>query len=379
MIEGAPYAYWIAFHVLVVVLLAADLFVLQGKDHQLSVKAAWGWTGFLALLAGLFAVWILYSQGHQPALEFVSGYLIEMSLSVDNLFVFLLLFRSFSLKPADQHRALLWGIAGAIVMRAIFIAVGVTLLDRFHWVQYVFGVILLIAAIRLMRHSPEASDPSSPEASPPWIRWIKSRAGEPWRQAGHENFSDDRAGRRDYRFGLCAGLHPRSSRRDAAPVHRLHVEYFRHFGITVVFFALSNFLDRFRLLHYGLAAILAFVALKMLTVEFITVPVGISLGIILLILAIFIVLSLKIPQKPAATKGVYCRRTLTFAAAMNDRVPAKFLIVTLRKIVAVVCPATFLRANAERTIRSPTASRLRNSTAGRLSSSGITAAMSFKS
>ena len=104
MIEGAPYSYWIAFHVLVLVLLVADLFLLQGKNHQLSVKVAWAWTGFLAVLAGLFAVWILYSQGRQPSLEFVSGYLIETSLSVDNLFVFLLLFRSFSLKPADQHR-----------------------------------------------------------------------------------------------------------------------------------------------------------------------------------------------------------------------------------------------------------------------------------
>jgi len=304
MIEGAPYAYWIAFHVLVFVLLVADLFVLQGKNHQLSVKAAWGWTAFLALLAGLFAVWILYSQGHQPALEFVSGYLIEMSLSVDNLFVFLLLFRSFSMKPADQHRALLWGIAGAIVMRAIFIAVGVSLLNRFHWVQYVFGIILLIAAIRLMRHSPEASDPSSPDASPSWIRWIKSRAGEPGDKLGMKTF---------LLIVLAVEITDLIFALDSIPAvlavtRRPFIAYtsniFAILGLRSLFFALSGFLDRFRLLHYGLAAILAFVALKMLTVEFITVPVGISLGIILLILAIFIVLSLKMPQKPAATKGV---------------------------------------------------------------------------
>src|SRR5450631_1221249 len=171
MIEGAPYSYWIGFHVLVLVLLLADLFVLQGKDHQLPVRVAWAWTGFLAVLAGLFAVWILRSQGHQPALEFVSGYLIETSLSVDNLFVFLLLFRSFSLKPADQHRALLWGIAGAIVMRALFILAGVSLLQHFAWIQYVFGVILLVAAIRLARPAPEASDPASAHAAPKSLKW----------------------------------------------------------------------------------------------------------------------------------------------------------------------------------------------------------------
>jgi tellurite resistance protein TerC len=301
MIEGAPYSYWIGFHVLVLILLAADLFVLQGKNHQLSVKVAWGWTGFLAVLAGLFAVWILRSQGQQPALEFVSGYLIETSLSVDNLFVFLLLFRSFSLKPADQHRALLWGIAGAIIMRALFIAAGVSLLDRFHWVQYVFGVILLIAAIRLMKHSPEASDASSPDASPSWIRWIKARAEEPGGELGMRTF---------VMIVLAVEITDVIFALDSIPAvlavtRRPFIAYtsniFAILGLRSLFFALSGFLDRFRLLHYGLAAILAFVALKMLTVEWITVPVGISLGIILLILAIFIVLSLKIPPKRAAS------------------------------------------------------------------------------
>src|SRR5271165_4053355 len=102
MIEGAPYSYWIGFHVLVLALLLADLFLLQGKNHRLPVRVAWGWTALLAVFAGLFAFWILRSQGRLPALEFTSGYLIEMSLSVDNLFVFLLLFRSFSLTRADQ-------------------------------------------------------------------------------------------------------------------------------------------------------------------------------------------------------------------------------------------------------------------------------------
>ncbi len=302
MIEGAPYSYWIAFHVLVLLLLVVDLFLLQGKNYQVSVKVAWGWTGFLAVLAGLFAVWILRSQGHQPALEFVSGYLIEASLSVDNLFVFLLLFRSFSLQPADQHRALLWGIGGAMVMRALFIAAGVSLLDRFHWVQYVFGVILLIAAIRLMKHSPDASDQSTPDASPKWIRWIKARAGKPGSKLDTRTF---------LLIVLAIEVTDLIFALDSIPAvlavtRRPYIAYtsniFAILGLRSLFFALSGFLDRFRLLHYGLAAILAFVALKMLTVDWITVPVGISLGIILSILAIFIVLSLKMSPKPSVSK-----------------------------------------------------------------------------
>jgi tellurite resistance protein TerC len=301
MIEGAPYSYWIGFHVLVVVLLVADLFLLQNKDHQIPVRVAWAWTGFLAVLAGIFAFWILRTQGHQPALEFVSGYLIETSLSVDNLFVFLLLFRTFSLKPADQHRALLWGIAGAIIMRALFIAAGVSLLQRFEWIQYIFGVLLLVAAIRLMQHSPGAIGSGSPEAAPRWIRWVMSHSGPRGAELSFRTF---------FLIVLAIEITDLVFALDSIPAvlavtRRPYIAYtsniFAILGLRSLFFALSGFLDRFRLLHYGLAAILAFVALKMLTTHWIAIPVSISLGVILAILAISVALSLMIPPKsPAA-------------------------------------------------------------------------------
>src|SRR5215469_11741118 len=160
MIAGATISYWIGFHVLVAVLLIVDLAVLQRGKHSTRLRNAWAWTAFLATLACGFALFLSKTQGHQPGLEFFSGYLIEGSLSVDNLFVFLLMFRSLRLDTDEQHRILLWGVLGAIVMRAIFIAVGVTLLNRFAWVEYVFGAFLLIAAIRLLRH--KTGDASKP-------------------------------------------------------------------------------------------------------------------------------------------------------------------------------------------------------------------------
>ncbi len=131
MHAGAPYSFWIGFHVLVVVLLLVDLLFLSRGKQGLSTKTAWLWTAFLALLAAGFAFWIYGIEGRQRALEFTSGYLIETSLSVDNLFVFLLMFRNFRLTHHEQHRALLWGVGGAVILRASFIAAGVTLLEKY--------------------------------------------------------------------------------------------------------------------------------------------------------------------------------------------------------------------------------------------------------
>src|SRR5580700_6678892 len=146
MIAGASISYWIAFHVLVAVLLVVDLAFLHRGKHSTRLRNAWAWTIFLATLACGFALFLSKTQGREPGLEFLSGYLIEGSLSVDNLFVFLVMFRSLGLDKEQQHRVLLWGVLGAIVMRALFIFVGASLLGRFEWLQFIFGVFLLLAA-----------------------------------------------------------------------------------------------------------------------------------------------------------------------------------------------------------------------------------------
>src|SRR5579884_900066 len=139
MIGGASWAWWIGFHVVVVVLLLADSF-LPGRrsDGAPSAWVAWGWTAGLVAAALCFAGWIDWKQGHALALQFIAGYTIETSLSIDNLFVFLVLFQGFKISEKRQHKALLWGVGGAVIMRAAFIAVGVTLIDRFEWVTWIF-------------------------------------------------------------------------------------------------------------------------------------------------------------------------------------------------------------------------------------------------
>ena len=313
MLAGAPLSYWVGFHALVLALLAIDLFFLGHKDERIAQRLAAGWTVVLACFAGGFALWLLRVDGHQHALEFFSGYLIETSLSVDNLFVFLIMFRSLRLSRHQQHRVLVWGVGGAIIMRALFIAAGVSLLERFAWIQYVFGVILLIAAIRLMK-------PEGPHGKPSaMVQWIQKQSlSKPGLQAGNPVNKthaiaapvSSKTGTHhfltltpktflmiivaveatDLVFALDSIPAVLAITRDPFIAYTSNI--FAVLGLRSLFFALSGMLDRFRLLHYGLGVILAFVALKMLTSRWMHVDVGISLAVIIGILAIFIVASL---------------------------------------------------------------------------------------
>src|SRR5271154_3135468 len=151
MLDGAPIAYWIGFHVVVLVLIVIDLVVLGRGETSSQTRRNFLFVLFLLALAACFGVWIGHVDGRQTGLAFAAGYLIELSMSIDNLFVFLLMFRSFGLSPVQQRKALLMGIIGAIVMRGAFIFAGVALLERFKWIQYVFGTLLVLAALRLLR------------------------------------------------------------------------------------------------------------------------------------------------------------------------------------------------------------------------------------
>ena len=172
MIAGAPLTYWVGFHAVVLLLLVIDLVVLGRRREGPRFRTALVWTVFLIVLALGFAAFVLHAQGQEYALEFISGYVLEGSLSIDNLFVFLVLFGSFGLTVGQQHRALIYGVLGAIVLRALFIVAGVALLDRFAAMQYVFGTLLLYAAWRLMRQKKGRT------ASPTISHWVQSRG---WR------------------------------------------------------------------------------------------------------------------------------------------------------------------------------------------------------
>jgi tellurite resistance protein TerC len=277
MIAGVSWVWWLGFHAVVAALLVADS-LLPGHRRETSHPQAFAWLGtaVLVLAATGFAAWIAVTQGRQPALEFVGGYAIEASLSVDNLFVFMVIFQGFRISPRRQHNALLWGIAGAVVLRALFIASGIALLKRFDWITWIFGLFLLYAAWRLVRGG------SANAAIPEWIRRLQPAKGSllPVILAIEVT---------DVLFAM-----------DSIPAvlaisHNPFVVYTSNIaailGLRSLYFALASLLDRFRYLHYGLGAMLAFVALKMLTARWIEVPIILSLATMGAILTVCAVVS----------------------------------------------------------------------------------------
>ncbi len=271
MIAGVSWAWWAGFHAVVAAVLLADS-LLPGhrRESRQAQTFVWLETAGLALAAAGFACWVAVAMGRQTALEFVAGYAIEASLSVDNLFVFLVLFEGFRIGRQRQHTALLWGVWGAFVLRALFVAAGVTLLRRFHWIAWIFGLFLLYAAWRLVRSgSPRA-------AIPDWIVRLQPAKGSllPVILAVEVT---------DLLFAT-----------DSIPAvlsvtHNPFVAYTSNvaaiLGLRSLYFGLAAMLDRFRALHYGLGAILAFAAFKMLAAPWITVSVTLSLAVIGAILA----------------------------------------------------------------------------------------------
>jgi tellurite resistance protein TerC len=274
MFGGVSGGWWAGFHAVVAAVLVADSLLTGHRRESRPAKIfAWLGTAALVLATAGFACWIAAAQGRQTALEFAAGYIIEASLSVDNLFVFLILFRGFQISRERQHKALLWGIWGAFVLRAIFIGAGITLLRRFEWIPWIFGAFLLYAAWRTLRggHSWVASV-RRPKAGRVPLLWVILTV-----EAADLLFATD---------SIPAVL---------SVTHNPFVAYTSNvaaiLALRSLYFALAAMLDRFRYLHYGLGAILAFAALKMLAAPWINVPVTLSLAVIAAILAVCAVAS----------------------------------------------------------------------------------------
>ncbi len=272
MIAGVSWTWWVGFHVVVAGLLAADS-LLPGRRRETrhTQSVAWLWTAALAVAAAIFAGWVAVAMGRQQALEFVAGYAIETSLSIDNLFVFLVLFQGFRISTRRQHTALLWGVGGAVVLRALFIAAGIALLQRFAWITWIFGLLLLYAAWRLVRGG------AANAAVPEWIRKLQPAKGSLLPVIVAVEVTD-------LLFAV-----------DSIPAvlavsHNPFVVYTSNIaailGLRSLYFALAALLDRFRYLHYGLGALLAFVALKMLFAHWVEVPITLSLALMGAILAV---------------------------------------------------------------------------------------------
>jgi len=277
MIAGVSLTWWLGFHAVVAALLLADSF-LPGHRRESRHAQAFVWLGTAGLVIAVagFACWIDAVHGRQAALEFAAGYTIETSLSVDNLFLFLALFEGFRISRPRQHKALLWGVWGAFILRALFIAAGISLLRRFEWITWLFGVFLLYAAWRLVRGG------SARAAIPEWIVRLQPAKGSLLPVILAVEITD-------LLFAT-----------DSIPAvlsvtHNAFVAYTSNvaaiLGLRSIYFALATMLDRFRALHYGLGAVLAFAALKMLVARWVAVPTTISLAIIGGILAVCAVAS----------------------------------------------------------------------------------------
>jgi tellurite resistance protein TerC len=282
MIAGASWGWWLGFHGAVLALLLVDAFLPASRSKTRTQKTSWIWTGVLAAAAGVFALWIALGQNPHHALEWVAGYAIEMSLSVDNLFVFLVIFEGFHISQKRQHVALLWGVAGAIVLRALFIAAGISLIDRFDWITWVFGLFLLYAAFRLMRGG------SAHAAVPGWVRRLHS-GGSLIPVILAIEFTD-------VLFAIDSIPAVIGVSRDPFVVYTSNIAAI--LGLRSLYFALASLLDRLRYLHYGLGAMLAFIAFKMLASPWLDVPITISLAIMGAILAICAIVSWIAGGKP---------------------------------------------------------------------------------
>ena len=295
-----PLSYWIYFHLAIVVLLAAE-YALHLAVPDTRKKAAYATALWTASALALGAVLVRH-YGRMGSLEYLAGYAIEQALSIDNLFVFLLLFRMFRIPGARQPRVLFWGVAGAIVMRGAFIAGGLGLLERFHWVEYVFAAILLVAAVRLLK--PE--NPDASEGTPGWIVWLTKLRPISERQ---DHFFVKEDGRRMATILLLALVAVELTdvifALDSIPavLSITRVPFLAYtsnimavMGLRSLYVLLTAILVKLRYIHFGLAALLIFASLKMLMADWVSVGPLLSLEIIAGLLGVTIGASLLWPK-----------------------------------------------------------------------------------
>jgi tellurite resistance protein TerC len=291
---------WIAFNLFVLGMLALDLGVFHRKAHTVSLREASIWSTVWIALAMIFNLGIFLFWGHDKALEFLTGYVIEKSLSVDNLFVFLMIFQYFATPPELQHRLLFWGIVGALIFRAIFIATGAALLDSFHWMIYVFGGFLVITGVRMMLQREEKLDPEKNPVVRLFQRWI------PLSHSYHGQQFFVRVNGKvhatllmlvlvvvettDVIFAVDSIPAIFAITLDPFIVYTSNV--FAILGLRALYFLLAGVMQMFAYLKVGLSFVLVFVGAKMLVVDFYEIPIGVSLAAVGGILALSILASI---------------------------------------------------------------------------------------
>lgn len=301
-----PLIFWILFNAFVFAMLALDLGVFHRKSHEVSTKEALTWTIVWIMLALVFNGILYLWKGERQALEFFTGYLIEKALSVDNIFVFIMIFSYFQVPPKYQHKVLFWGILGALVMRVIFIFAGVALIEKFHFTIYVFGAILIYTGYKMLYVNHAKIDPEKNPA----IRFVR-KIMPVTPQLHHDKFFVRIKRERfatplflvlilietsDLIFAVDSIPAILAITQDQFIVYTSNV--FAILGLRSLYFALADIVHRFWLLTYGLAIVLVFVGIKMMLVDVYKIPIAWSLVFIAITITASVVLSFKIrPSK----------------------------------------------------------------------------------
>lgn len=298
---------WVGFNAAVLAMLALDLGVFHRKAHEVSLREAAGWTAVWVSLALAFNAGIWYFAGRQPALEFLTGYLVEKSLAVDNIFVIALIFSYFAVPAAYQHRVLFWGILGALVMRGAFIAAGAYVLHQWHWVIYVFGGILLVTGVKMALRKDEAIDPEHNPVVRLARRWLPLTQ----RYDGQKFWTVENGKRvatplflvlllvefTDLVFAIDSIPAIFAITSDPFIVYTSNVMAI--LGLRSMYFLLAGVVHKFVYLKFGLSLVLVFVGAKMMLIDVFKVPTAVSLAVIATVIGGSIALSLLRPPRTA--------------------------------------------------------------------------------
>jgi tellurite resistance protein TerC len=298
---------WVIFGVVVAAMMALDLGVFHRRAHTVKFKEALAWSAVWVALAIAFLGLVYWWRGAPAALEFLTGYVIEESLSVDNLFVFLLIFSYFKVSPQHQHEVLFWGILGAMVFRAIFVVAGVTLIHRFEWIIYVFGAVLIVSGLKMAF---EKDKKIRPEKNPVLQLFRRLMPVTEQYEGGKLFVTRNRSllatplfvvllviETTDIIFAVDSVPAVLAITTDPFIVYTSNV--FAILGLRSLYFVLAALVGLFHYLNYGLSVILVFVGFKMVLSDFVGIPVGITLGVVVLVLALSVIASLIWPKKPA--------------------------------------------------------------------------------
>ena len=306
--------FWILFNLFALGMLVLDLRVFHRPGRVVGFRGALGWSAMYVALAAVFAAILYFWQGQQSALEFVTGYVLELSLSVDNLFIFLVIFNFFAVPEQQQHRVLFWGVVGALVLRGIFIGAGVGLILRFHWVLFLFGALLIYSGIRVCVMGEHQIDPSANPVVKAFRSWIPVTEDYHGGRFFLRNAQDH--GRlyatpllivllvietTDVLFAVDSIPAILAITLNAFIVYTSNV--FAILGLRSMYFAVSGLIKIFRFLHYGLGVVLALVGLKMLASDYFRVPIVATLSVVAAILLVSVALSVAFPEPAKGRKN----------------------------------------------------------------------------